>query len=154
MRIPLVCLFAVVLWSCSSAPTSAPREQLAIAHAPPSDESRRFAETGLIKMEQIPDHLLGKAFMPGGNLATYRTGGTEYQQFLGKEASAQDAAFLLLDWRKALQQPEYLAHMGGYYGMDKGRAVYVFTKGAWVAGIAGLPQGQADAIAREFAAHL
>jgi hypothetical protein len=44
--------------------------------------------------------------------------------------------------------------MGGYFGMDGDQTVYVFTKGAWVAGVAGLPQVKADAVAREFAARL
>lgn len=121
---------------------------------PPPDQSQHFQQTGLVKMERIPDHLLGKKFMPGGNLATYKRGKVEYQQFLGKMSDADHAAFLLLDWNKELKGSKYLAHMGGYAGMDGDRPVYVFTKGAWIAGIAGLPQEQADIVARQFAARL
>jgi hypothetical protein len=44
--------------------------------------------------------------------------------------------------------------MGGYFGMDGDRPVYVFVKGAWVAGIVGLTEEKADAAARVFAARL
>lgn len=105
-------------------------------------------------MEFFSEHLLGKSFMPGGNVGTYRNGKVEYREFLGKMPDAQAAAFLLLDWKKVLDNPQYLAHMGGYYGTDSGRPVYMFTKGPWVAGVLDLPQEKADALARELAARL
>jgi hypothetical protein len=46
---------------------------------------------------------------------------------------------------------EYEPSFGGYYGHDAGRPIFVFTKGAWIAGIAGLPEKAADAEARKLA---
>ncbi len=102
-------------------------------------------------MQLVPDHLLGKKFMPGGNLAEYKAG---YRVFLVHAADAQKAAFLLVDWRNALTHPQYLANMGGFFGMDQGTPVYVFSKGPYVAGWLGLPQAEADRLARQFAMRL
>ena len=149
---PYLALVIALTYGCSSAPTSPPSKALAKSiAAPPTDESIKFPQLHQVKMELTPDHLLGKAFMPGGNVATYRSGKVDYQQFLGKLPDAQQAAFLLLDWQKTLKPAKYLAHMGGYYGNDGERPVYVFTKGQWIAGIAGLPEAEADILARQFA---
>jgi hypothetical protein len=146
--------FALIGAGCSNPAPEVKSIQPAEVTEPPPDQSQHFPQAGLVKMDRVPDHLLGKHFMPGGNLAIYRRGKLEYQQFLGKMPDADHAAFLLLDWNKELKGAKYLAHMGGYAGMDGDRQVYVFTKGAWIAGIAGLPQEQADVVARQFAARL
>ena len=105
-------------------------------------------------MQLVPDHLLGRDFMPGGNLADYKSAAGEYQMFLLQAAGAQAAAFNLLDWKTALPDAKYLAHMGGYFGMDHGKPIYVFAKGAYLAGIVGLSEEKADPLARIFAARL
>ncbi len=115
------------------------------------DYANLFPTDGLLRMDRVPAHLLEKPFMPGGNLATYQRG---YQIGLGKMQDASTAAFLLLDWKKVLGNATYLAHMGGYFGTDSARPLYVFTKGPWIAVIAGLPESQADPVARTLAAHL
>lgn len=114
---------------------------------------RRFPEAGQIKMEMVPDHLLGYSFLPGGNLATYHVGKLNYRQFLAHLKTSDDSPGVLVGVRKALENPQYLAHMGGYYGTDHGRPVYLFVKGPWVAGVEGLPEPKADEIARQFALH-
>src|ERR1022692_2219065 len=114
--------------SCSSpapekaAPTPAVK---ATVHDPPRDLSTKFALAGQTRMQVAPDHLLGKDFMPGGNLADYKTAAGEYRMFLLKMADPQKAAFLLLDWKSAMPEAKYLAHMGGYYGTDQGQPIYV-----------------------------
>ncbi len=144
----ILCLFCL---GCSS---PAPEVRHVPTVVPPPDESRRFPSTGLTKMEFVSGHLLGKSFMPGGNVGTYQDGKVTFQEFVGRMPDAQSAAFLLLDWKKALSNPQYLAHMGGYFGADSGRPVYVFTKGPWIAGVLDLPQPKADERARELAARL
>jgi hypothetical protein len=44
--------------------------------------------------------------------------------------------------------------MGGYFGMDGDRPVYIFQKGVFLAGFVGLPEKDADVLARQFAARL
>lgn len=96
----------------------------------------------------VDDQLLGKTFMPGGTLAHYKDGALEYDLFLAKTGSPTDAALLLLDWSKALAGSKLVPAFGGYFGDDAGRPVFVFAKGAWIAGIAGLSEKQADGPAR------
>ena len=124
------------------------------AHQPPQDLSTKFPLAGQTRMQLAPDHLLGKDFMPGGNLADYKTAAGEYQMFLLKMADSQKAAFLLLDWKSAMPEAKYLAHMGGYYGTDQGQPIYVFAKGPYLAGLVGLSEEKADPEARRFAAKL
>ena len=102
----------------------------------------------------VDKELMGKPFMPGGTLARYKKGKKEYEMFVTKLATATDAAILLPDWRKALTDSKLVPSFGGYFGQDAGRPVFVFSKGAWIAGIAGLPEKEADAEARILAARL
>ncbi len=92
--------------------------------------------------------------MPGGDLATYKTAAGDYQIFLLKLADAQKAAFLLLDWKSAMPDAKYLASMGGYFGDDQGKPLYLFAKGPYLAGFVGLSEEKADPEARRLAAKL
>jgi hypothetical protein len=92
--------------------------------------------------------------MPGGTLAHYKRGKIEYSMFVARLPNPQDAAFLLLDWNKALAGAKLVPSFGGYFGQDAGHPVFVFAKGAWIAGVTGLPEKDADMAARTLAAHL
>ena len=102
----------------------------------------------------VDKELLGKQFMPGGTLGQYRKGKTEYEVFVARAATSTDAALILPDWEHALTDAKFIPSFGGYFGHDAGRPVFVFTKGPWIAGIAGLPERDADRIARELAKSL
>jgi hypothetical protein len=108
----------------------------------------------LVDTQVIEKNLMGKLFMPGGTLANYRKGKTEYSMFLAKLPTTTDAALLLLNWQKALTGARLIPSFGGYFGQDAAGPVFVFSKGAWIAGIAGLPEKEADLQARTLAAHL
>ncbi|MFN7996805.1 MAG: hypothetical protein U0Q18_24540 [Bryobacteraceae bacterium] len=139
MRIPtLVALLAQI---CAAAPKV-------------TDESRRFPSANQTGTQLVEKNLLGKAFMPGGTLANYKKGAVTYSMFIAKLPSPQDAAFLLLDWKKALTGAHLVPSFGGYFGLDAGRPVFVFPKGGWIAGVVGLPEKDADLQARALAAHL
>jgi hypothetical protein len=154
MRLLTVAAFVFVLASCESKPPEKVVEVAPKIKVVPADESRRFPKPYRLSTIVMDDHLLGKPYMPGGTLAQYKKGKTEYDMFIAKTASANDAALILPDWRKALTDPKLVPSFGGYYGLDAGRPMFVFTKGAWIAGIAGLPQKDADAAARKLAAAL
>ncbi len=147
-------VFAFLLSSCGSQPKQAAPEPVKTEAPKPADESQRFASANLVGTKVIGKELLGKPFMPGGTLADYKKGKREYQMFVAKMPSATDAAILLLDWKKALSDSKLLPSFGGYFGLDAGRPVFVFSKGAWIAGVAGLPEKEADLEARTLAAHL
>jgi hypothetical protein len=100
--VPRLCLavLLVLATGCSSTVSQPPAAKTSeAAPPPPVDQSIKFPQLNQVKMELVPDHLLGKDFMPGGNLGSYKLGKIEYQQFLGKFPDAQKAAFSLLDWR-------------------------------------------------------
>ena len=137
-------------------PSEAPAPE-AKAEAPkpkPPDESRRFPNENQTSMELVDDNLLGKDFLPGGNLATYENSGKTYQLFLAVMPNPDASAFALLDAKEALTDAEFVASFGGYYGLDGETPWFVFGKGKRFAGVVGLPQEEADAIARDFAARI
>jgi hypothetical protein len=122
--------------------------------AQPADESRRLPATNRVKAEVVPKALLGKTFMPGGTLATYKKGAKEYRVFVTKLKDPTTAAILLLDWKKALKDAKLVPSFGGYFGTDNGQPTFVFTKGSWMAGTVGLTEKEADAEARVLATRL
>ena len=147
----------LALAACSApAPKENPQPAAAPApeHAKPPDESRRFPLTDQVSIQLVDDHLLGKDYLPGGNVAEYKRKGKIYRQFLMHTKSPDAAALLVFDFKSRLQNPKFLPHMGGYFGMDGATPVYVFPKGPYVAGLAGLPEKDADLLARQFAARL
>ncbi|HEV2446156.1 MAG TPA: hypothetical protein VGS58_09550, partial [Candidatus Sulfopaludibacter sp.] len=109
---------------------------------------------GRVESHVVDRELLGKSFMPGGTLGHYKVGKAEFDLFVARMPAAQDAAFLLLDWNKALANPTLVPSFGGYFGQDGERPVFVFSKGVWIAGVAGLPQKDADTQARALAGML
>lgn len=138
---------------CSSPPATEP-PRAAMPQAAPRDELRRFPREHQVSAKVVDNHLLGKEFLPGGNLATYELKNRTYQQFLIRAASAAEAATLLNEYRGHLQSPKFLAHIGGYFGRDSDQPVYLFAKDKFLAGFVGLTQEQAEPLAREFAARL
>ncbi len=114
----------------------------------PTDETRKFPKPNLVKSQVVDRAILGKSFLPGGTLAQYRKGKQEYEMFAAKTASPTAAAIALSDYRKALKNPTLVASFGGYFGEDGGKPTFVFTKGAWVLGVRGLAQKEADLQAR------
>ena len=61
------------------------------------------------------------------------------------------AVVVNLDYKKELADSKVVPSFGGFFGSDKGRAAFVFTKGGWFAAVMGLPEAEADAVARPFA---
>ena len=156
MKLHLVLLVfpALALLGCGVAPKhELPKERKALA-SKPVDESRRFPLADQVSMQLVDDKLLGKSFLPGGNVAQYRRRNKSYTQFLVHAASPESAALLLFDYKSVLQNAKYLAHIGGYFGYDASQPVYVFPKKAFLAGFVGLSEKDADVLARQFAARL
>jgi hypothetical protein len=149
-------LIAGMAGGCSIPPDrpAAERKVSPAAVAKPADHSRRFSPEGRVKVDVVDNHLMDKEFMPGGNVAEYQKDGKAYRQFLAEVKDPQAAGLLLYDYKSTLSDSKYLAHMGGYFGQDGSEPVLVFQKGRFVAGIAGLPEKEADLIARELAARL
>ena len=148
-----VAALAAILSGCGA--DAPPPAAVKKAEAPkPADESRHLPKAGLVESHVVDRELLGKPFMPGGTLGHYKVGKSEFDMFLAKLPSSQDAAFLLPDWSKALSNSTLVPSFGGYYGEDGGKPVFVFSKGTWIAGVAGLKQAEADTQARALAGML
>lgn len=150
MRTWLITL--LLLAGCSSAPE---KKAAAPPPAPPvKDNTTQLLTLNRTSAKVVPNHLLGLSALPGGTLGEYDDKGTKYHLFIIETASAQDAAFLLLDVKAALKNPMYIAWMGGYFGTDADGPVYTFAKGRYLTGVTGLPEDKADPIARQLATHL
>lgn len=151
----VVLAITIALAGCDT-PKPAPAQEKPVAKV--ADESRRFPLADQVDTKVVDRELLGHAFMPGGTIAHYlvqkKTGKVEYDMFVARMADANAAVFALPDWRKALTDAKLVPSFGGYFGLDNGRPVFVFSKGAWIAGVAGLSEKDADAPARLLAAHL
>jgi len=144
-----------VLSACGSPPPKeAAQNTPAAATVKPLDESRRFPLADQVSMRLVDDHVLGKDFLPGGNVADYKRKGKTYQQFLVHAKSPEASALLLFEFKGHLRDAKFLPHMGGYFGMDGAAPVYILQKGAFLAGFVGLPEKDADLLARQFAARL
>jgi hypothetical protein len=147
---------ALAAVSCSGPkPNPAPEPPEKAAEMPkPRDETQRFPLANRVDTKVVGTKLMGKDFMPGGTMAHYKKGKLEYDMFVAKLASPDQAAMTLPDWRQALAGAKLIPSFGGYFGRDGERPVFVFSKGPWIAGIAGLPEKQADAEARTLAGSL
>jgi len=147
----VLCLVAA---GCGTAPPPQEGKTVLKVAPKPIDETRRFPVADQVSIELVNDKLLGKSFLPGGNLAVYKHGGKTYQQFLVRGKSPEDAAVMLFDFKQSLKDAKFIAHMGGYFGLDGDQPVYIFAKKSVLAGIVGLPEKDAEVAARQFAARL
>ena len=163
MRGTIVVMSVVMLVGCGSAdspketaPGPAKKEAAAAPKlAPVEDESRLLPSKERVKAGTVETAALGREFLPGGTVGTYRRGKTEYQIVLVKGPDAQKPATWLLDLKNTMTAPKFVAHFGGYSGEDPPRGpMFAFTKNRHLVVIQGLPQAQADALAREVAARV
>jgi hypothetical protein len=92
--------------------------------------------------------------LPGGSLAEYNVKGKKYQMFIIDADSNQNAAFMMLDMKAALKDPQYISWMGGYFGIYGDKPLYCFAKLHYLAGVVGLAEDKADPLARGLAAQL
>jgi hypothetical protein len=149
----------MALLSACGGPAEAPKgdakpKAAAPAAPKPADESRRFPKKDQVGVKVVDTHVLDKEILPGGTVADYKRGKTQYQMFVIKYSTPAAAAVALLDLKTTLQSPKFVAHFGGYSGKDGAAPVFIYTKGAWLAGVKGLPETEADILSRDFAAHL
>jgi hypothetical protein len=144
---------AVLLAGCgkSPEPAAAPVKK---AVAKVADETRRFPRAEQVDARVVTGHLLDHEFLPGGNIASYKRGELEYEMILVRTSSPDAAALLLYDYKKSLENPKVIAHFGGFFGKDGNRDAFLFAKGATLCGVLGLPEAEADKVARELAARV
>ena len=138
------------LASCGSEPPKVEKPKVDAAPAP-VDETRKFPKTDLVRVTLVEKELLGKDFMPGGNLGEYQRGKQSYRLFVAKTFTPDRAAILLLDLKNHLQGAKFVPTFGGYYGTDAGVPVFTFAKNSYLLGVVGLNEKEADLVARTLA---
>lgn len=151
MRIGLICALALLGAACGSGPAGAPQ---APPPKPVKDLTGLLPLTNRVAARVVPDHLLENLKLPGGSVGDYKAGAKEYQMFVIEGESFQAAAFMLVDAKEGLQNQEYIAYMGGYFGTYRDKPLFVYAKRQYLAGVYGLPRDQADALARVLALRL
>ena len=153
MRFAVALALLALLGCAEGGESPVPEKKAAAKKAAPKapDLGMYFAKDGQISMEVFDDNLLGKDYLPGGNLAQYYKGGKKYQQFLIQTRDAESAALLAFEIKAKLEDSKFIPHFGGYFGMDGSNPVFIFPKGKHVGGYVGLSQEGADAEARDFA---
>ena len=157
----LISISLLALSGCGAAPEEEgsviPAEKLVPARQVTEeikDETHRFDKTGLVEAKIVADNLAGKDFMPGGNLAVYEQDGKKYEVFFTLRRNNEVATFLAMDYRDILTDPKFIAHFGGFYGMDGETPTLVFQKNKYVIGVAGLELEDADQAGRLIAGYL
>jgi hypothetical protein len=141
--------------ACGGAPPAQAPEAKTDAPKPkPPDESRRFPKENQTAMQLVDDRMLGKEYLPGGNLAAYQKDGKTYQLFLIVMKDAETASLTMFDLKGKLTGAKFIPSFGGYFGVDGEQPWFVFAKGKHLAGVVGLSQDEADLVAREFAAKI
>jgi hypothetical protein len=154
MMMSAIVAAALLLAGCGGGPAEKKAEAPVKKKKVIADDTHRFPADGRVEAKVVEDHVLGREFLPGGNVAHYKRDKQEFDMFLIRTSVPEAAALMLFDYKKRMENPKLIAHFGGYYGKDGDRMVFVFAKGQWLAGVAGLPEKDADMAARELAARL
>jgi hypothetical protein len=151
------CLIAL-LWlvSCSQNPVREPAlKPFSLPETPRQiAEDVKFPAAGKKGVEVVETNLLGLPFLTGGNLAEYDTGKLQYKLFVIRMKSPAQAGSYIFELEKQLQGAKFVASYGGYFGQTSAGPLFVFAKGAYIGGIAGLTEDQSVQIGKEFAARL
>jgi hypothetical protein len=142
-----------ILGGCASKPWQGSQNGSATGDKA-ADASALLPKENVVSVQVVKKALLGKSFMPGGALAQYRRGKVAYEIFLSELPTPTDSNIALAHWEDALKNPKLVKSMAAYYGVDAGRPIYVFARGQWVCGIAGLSEEDADRQARMLAGRL
>jgi hypothetical protein len=108
----------------------------------------------LVSSSIAAEHVLGKDFLPPGNVAEYSRDGKNYRLFLIAAESEEKATMLAYDIKIGLTDAAFIADYGGYAGTLDGEPWFIFPRRRVVAGIVGLPQEEAHELGRVFAAQL
>ena len=155
---PLMVLVCLGLAGCSSSPEPKVVKNVVRIDPPPppvKNHTSLFPDAGKIDARIVTDHILDIAALPGGSVAEYNVKGKSYQMFIIDTDTNQNAAFMMLDVKHAMAaDPDYMAHIGGYFGTYKDKPLYCFAKRHYLAGVYGLARAKADPLAIELAAQL
>ena len=115
---------------------------------PAANEARQLPTADQVSSRTVTDHILGKPFLPGGTIAHYKKDSTEYDLFVAQFPTATDAAIALANMEGTIKGARLVRGLGGYFGSDAGRTIFVFPMDRWIGGVIGLPPPEAEQAAR------
>jgi len=118
-------------------------------------EDVRFPSLNRKSIEVVTAPMLGLTYLGGGNLAQYETGKQKYKLLLIRCRNATQAGSYIFDIKNQLKDPKFVASYGGYFdGATSAGPLFVFAKGSYIGGIAGLSEEEAIQAGKEFAARI
>ena len=118
----------------------------------PANETRELPAHDRVSVRTVSDHMLGKPFLPGGMIGHYKKGATEYDMFVVQFPTATDMSIALANLEANIKGARLVRSLGGYFGADAGRTIFVFPMDRWLGGVLGLPPPEAEQAARELTA--
>ena len=151
---PLALLAFLLLTACAEEKPAPPKFPWKRSAPAPGNETLKFPPANQVSVAIVEDKIMGHDFLPGGNLGIYKRGAKEYKLFLVKMADGMAPANALLEFKNSLTDAKFVPTFGGYAGLDNGTPTFVFTKGVYLLGIAGLTPEEADPVARHFAGRI
>lgn len=120
MMMSAIAAAALLLAGCGGAPAEKKAEAPVKKKKVIADETHHFPAEGRVEARVVEDHVLGREFLPGGNVAHYRRGKQEFDMFLIRTAVPEAAALMLFDYKKRMENPKLIAHFGGLLRQGRG----------------------------------
>jgi hypothetical protein len=118
-------------------------------------EDVRFPPAGRQSVTVVERELLGLPYLAGGNVASYDTGKRQYRLILIRCRNAGQAGNYIFDIKNQMEAPKFVASYGGYYAEKTAAGpLFVFAKGSYIGGVAGLSEAAAIETGKEFAARI
>lgn len=143
------------LWGCSDNQSASEKKVFSLPDLPaPIAENVKFPLNNRTFIEVAPRELFGFPFLAGGNVATYTTTKLTYKLFSIRCNSPEQAASYLFAIKEQMKDARFVASYGGYFSAMPEGPLFVYAKGAYVAGSFGLDEAEAIELNKEFAARL
>ena len=151
----VVPIFGLML-SCGGSPPAEEVKRPALPDLPRAiAEDVRFPSLNRKSVGVVAPPILGLSYLGGGNVADYEAGKLKYKLLLIRCRNATQAGSYIFDIKNQMKQPKFVASYGGYFdGATSAGPLFVFAKGSYIGGIAGLSEEEAIQAGKEFAARI
>ncbi len=151
----LLFLLALIAIACGPVPKPEAANPPALPDLPRAiAEDVRFPSPNRKSIAVVQAPLLGLPYLAAGNLAEYVAGPKQYKLLLIHCRTAQQAGSYIFDIKNQMKDPKFVASYGGYFSETSAGPLFVFAKGNYIGGIAGLSEDEAIQTGKEFAARI
>lgn len=147
--------FIAAIVSCGPAPQPEASKPPSLPDLPRAiAEDVRFPLLNRKFIAVVNAPMLGLSYLAAGNLAQYDVAGKPYKLLTIRCRSAQQAGAYIFDIKNQMKDPRFVASYGGYFSETSAGPLFVFAKGAYIGGIAGLSEDDAIQTGKDFAARI